>query len=243
MIFENLPSNPIEITRVTFEDLHELVVLSRQTFIDAFKDQNKEENISHFVSGAYTVENLENQLKNPDSAFYFARASGSSFISVKTNKNDANQDSRADFFQSYSPGTGPNFLQNDFLVPLPDQFQGAGSINDLQNNRNPALGYIKINFGSAQSELQDPEALELERIYVASNQLGKGIGQQLLDKAIIIARRAGLRYIWLGVWEHNLKARKFYDKNGFVQFDQHIFTLGDDDQTDLLLKKVVEMHG
>lgn len=108
-----------------------------------------------------------------------------------------------------------------------------------ENNRNPALGYMKINFGASQSDLQDFEALELERIYVDSNQLGKGIGQLLLDKAIEIARKAGLIYIWLGVWEHNLKARRFYTKNGFVQFDQHIFTLGNDDQTDLLLKKIL----
>lgn len=227
MIFENTPSNPIEINRVKLEDLHELCVLSRQTFIDAFKDQNKEENISHFVEGAYTVENIGNQLNNPDSAFYFARPGPFGSISAVTGN------------QEEILGTGPDFFQHDSPVCSSDFIQRVNSIDSPENNRNPALGYIKINFGASQSDLQDFEALELERIYVDSNQLGKGIGQLLLDKAIEIARKAGLIYIWLGVWEHNLKARRFYAKNGFVQFDQHIFTLGNDDQTDLLLKKIL----
>lgn len=227
MIFENTPSNPIEINRVKLEDLHELCVLSKQTFIDAFKDQNKEENISHFVEGAYTVENIGNQLNNPDSAFYFARPGPFGSISAVTGN------------QEESLGTGPDFFQHDSPVSSSDFIQRVNSIDSPENNRNPALGYMKINFGASQSDLQDFEALELERIYVDSNQLGKGIGQLLLDKAIEIARKAGLIYIWLGVWEHNLKARRFYTKNGFVQFDQHIFTLGNDDQTDLLLKKIL----
>lgn len=227
MIFENTPSNPIEINRVKLEDIHELCVLSKQTFIDAFKDQNKEENISHFVEGAYTVENIGNQLNNPDSAFYFARPGPFGSISAVTGN------------QEESLGTGPDFFQHDSPVSSSDFIQRVNSIDSPENNRNPALGYMKINFGASQSDLQDFEALELERIYVDSNQLGKGIGQLLLDKAIEIARKAGLIYIWLGVWEHNLKARRFYTKNGFVQFDQHIFTLGNDDQTDLLLKKIL----
>jgi len=227
MIFENTPSNPIEINRVKLEDLHELCVLSRQTFIDAFKDQNKEENISHFVEGAYTVENIGNQLNNSDSAFYFARPGPFGSISAVTGN------------QEESLGTGPDFFQHDSPVCSSDFIQRVNSIDSPENNRNPALGYMKINFGASQSDLQDFEALELERIYVDSNQLGKGIGQLLLDKAIEIARKAGLIYIWLGVWEHNLNARRFYAKNGFVQFDQHIFTLGNDDQTDLLLKKIL----
>ena len=166
-------------------------------------------------------------LNNPDSAFYFARPGPFGSISAVTGN------------QEESLGTGPDFFQHDSPVSSSDFIQRVNSIDSPENNRNPALGYMKINFGASQSDLQDFEALELERIYVDSNQLGKGIGQLLLDKAIEIARKAGLIYIWLGVWEHNLKARRFYTKNGFVQFDQHIFTLGNDDQTDLLLKKIL----
>jgi ribosomal protein S18 acetylase RimI-like enzyme len=43
-------------------------------------------------------------------------------------------------------------------------------------------------------------------------------------------------YVWLGVWEKNLRAIQFYKKNGFVEFDQHLFILGDDPQTDIMMK-------
>lgn len=43
-------------------------------------------------------------------------------------------------------------------------------------------------------------------------------------------------YVWLGVWEENPRAISFYRKNSFVEFDKHIFVLGDDEQTDILMK-------
>ena len=47
-------------------------------------------------------------------------------------------------------------------------------------------------------------------------------------------------YVWLGVWEENPRAIRFYEKNGFVAFDKHIFRLGDDEQTDIMMKKKLE---
>jgi ribosomal protein S18 acetylase RimI-like enzyme len=101
------------------------------------------------------------------------------------------------------------------------------------------LGYLKVNVGEAQSELQDPDALEIERIYVLKEYYGKEVGQILYKKALSIAHDLNSPYIWLGVWEHNPRAIRFYEKQGFVEFDQHIFQLGDDAQTDILMKKVI----
>lgn len=97
-------------------------------------------------------------------------------------------------------------------------------------------GYLKVNFGDAQTDIQDKNALELERIYVLKEFLGKRIGQILLDKTQQIARDAKVDYIWLGVWEHNHRAKKFYAKNGFVEFGSHDFWLGSDKQTDLMMR-------
>lgn len=98
------------------------------------------------------------------------------------------------------------------------------------------LGYLKVNFGEAQTELKDKEGLEIERIYVLQKFHGLKVGQLLYLKALEIAKDADLKYIWLGVWEENLRAQNFYKKNGFVAFDKHIFVLGDQKQTDLLMK-------
>lgn len=102
------------------------------------------------------------------------------------------------------------------------------------------VGYLKVNSGKAQTELQDRTAIEIERIYVKSSHQGKKVGQLLFDKALEIARQQNKKYIWLGVWEENKKAVNFYTKNGFTEFDKHIFRLGNDEQTDLMMKKVLE---
>jgi ribosomal protein S18 acetylase RimI-like enzyme len=98
------------------------------------------------------------------------------------------------------------------------------------------VGYLKLNFGQSQTELKDSKALEIERIYVLKEFQGKNIGQLLYEKAIQIANQNNAEYVWLGVWEENEKAIKFYTKNGFVAFDKHIFKLGDDEQTDIMMK-------
>ncbi|QKJ29362.1 GNAT family N-acetyltransferase [Mucilaginibacter mali] len=98
-------------------------------------------------------------------------------------------------------------------------------------------GYTKINFAEAQSDIKDPASLEIERVYVSKHHQGKQIGAQLLNHAVQIARKANLQYIWLGVWEQNHRAVKFYQQNGFEVFGSHDFLLGSDLQTDLLMRK------
>ena len=102
------------------------------------------------------------------------------------------------------------------------------------------VGYLKINFGSSQTELKDDKAVEIERIYVLKEYLGKNVGQALYNQAIQVAQQKGAEYIWLGVWEKNARAIAFYKKNGFVEFNKHIFTLGDDEQTDIMMKLVLQ---
>ncbi len=98
------------------------------------------------------------------------------------------------------------------------------------------LGYLKLNSGTSQTELQDNKALEIERIYVLKEFHGKKIAQALYEKAIEIAKQRNVDYVWLGVWEQNPRAISFYRKNGFVEFDKHIFKLGTDEQTDIMMK-------
>ena len=98
------------------------------------------------------------------------------------------------------------------------------------------IGYLKLNFGASQTELNHNDALEIERIYVAKAFHGKKVGQLLFDTAIQVAKEQHLAYIWLGVWENNKRAIQFYTKNGFIEFDQHVFVLGDEAQTDIMMK-------
>lgn len=105
--------------------------------------------------------------------------------------------------------------------------------------KNP-VGYLKVNSGKAQTELQDDASLEIERVYVRSSHHGKKVGQLLYSKALEIAVEQKKKYLWLGVWEQNHRAINFYRKNGFEEFGRHIFRLGNEKQTDLMMKKILD---
>ncbi|WP_118951792.1 GNAT family N-acetyltransferase [Taibaiella helva] len=100
-------------------------------------------------------------------------------------------------------------------------------------------GYLKVNTGAAQTEPLGEDSLEVERIYVDKSYKGLGIGRLLMDKAFALAKTQGCSVVWLGVWEHNEAAIAFYRKLGLEPFDTHLFYLGDDRQTDILMRVVL----
>ncbi len=101
-------------------------------------------------------------------------------------------------------------------------------------------GYVKLNVLDAQTDLQDPDSLEIERIYVKKEYQGRGLGKMMLEHALELARQAGKKFAWLGVWEKNENAIRFYQRLGFQQAGTHGFLLGDDHQTDYIMKKILD---
>lgn len=102
---------------------------------------------------------------------------------------------------------------------------------------NELAGYLKTNIYEAQTEINDPKALEIERIYILKSFHSKGLGGLLLDYAVQLAKGLGKSYVWLGVWEKNEKAIAFYVRNGFYRISQHSFFMGDDEQVDYIMRK------
>jgi ribosomal protein S18 acetylase RimI-like enzyme len=98
------------------------------------------------------------------------------------------------------------------------------------------VGYFKVNMAQAQTELKDEEGMELERIYVMQALQGMKIGEWMVDQVTELARQMQKKYVWLGVWEHNAGAIRFYLKLGFIQFGTHPYYIGKDRQTDWLLR-------
>jgi ribosomal protein S18 acetylase RimI-like enzyme len=148
---------------------------------------------------------------------------------------------RKTFAETFAEGNS----EENLALYLAEGFSNEKLTKELENKNSQfyfaemdgrVLGYLKVNTGNAQSEQQDPDALEIERIYVLQEFHGKEVGLALYEKAFSIAREKNAPYIWLGVWEHNPRAIRFYKKQGFVEFDKHIFQLGDDAQTDILMK-------
>jgi ribosomal protein S18 acetylase RimI-like enzyme len=97
------------------------------------------------------------------------------------------------------------------------------------------IGFAKMRVNLVENA--DEKALEIERIYINKNHHGKKYGAMLMQKCIDVAIENKYESLWLGVWEHNPKAIMFYQKWGFEIFGKHIFQLGDDAQTDFLMRK------
>lgn len=85
------------------------------------------------------------------------------------------------------------------------------------------------------------KALELKRIYVLKEYQGKGIAQKLMDHILHFAVEHEYEMVWLGVWEHNLRAQRFYEKYGFKNSGfTHDFPIGNTPQTDMWLWKILK---
>lgn len=139
-----------------------------------------------------------------------------------------------------TPENIANYLEESFNTEqLTGELNNANSQFYIAYLEAEVVGYLKINFGDAQTEAISENALELQRIYVLQNFHGKNIGQLLLDQVKKIAKDTGVDFIWLGVWEENHRALHFYTKNGFVVFDKHDFIMGNDKQTDLLMQLIL----
>lgn len=169
----------VNIKKCTLEDLSNLREIGAETFNETFKDQNSPENMKAYLERAFNVKQLEQELINRFSQFFFV------------------------YFN------------------------------------HEVAGYLKVNTDEAQSEPMGDESLEIERIYVKKNFQKHGLGKHLLNKAIDIAIEHHKKKIWLGVWEVNENAIGFYKKMGFVQTGVHSFYMGEEEQRDLIMTKII----
>lgn len=157
------------------------------------------------------------------------------------------QIARETFQESFAADNTPEnmkqYLQDNFsIAKLSAELSEPDSQFYFAMLKNQPIGYMKVNFRTAQSELYNSRAVELERIYVLKSHQGKKIGQQLFNQAVTLAMEVQAPFLWLGVWEHNTKAIAFYQKNGFAQFATHAFQLGTEIQTDLVMRLDLPLH-
>ncbi len=136
-----------------------------------------------------------------------------------------------------TPENIADYIKNSLnSAQLTTELKNLNSQFYIAYSNDEVVGYLKINFGDSQTESINENTLEVQRIYVLQNFHGKNIGQLLLNEVKKIAKSTGVDSIWLGVWEENHRALRFYTKNGFVVFDKHVFMMGNDEQTDLLMR-------
>lgn len=102
-----------------------------------------------------------------------------------------------------------------------------------------AAGYAKLHAGEPAEGIEGAQPVELVRLYVLHEWLGRGVGQALMRECVNEAQQAGHGTIWLGVWERNERAQAFYRKWNFRAVGEHVFQLGSDAQRDILMERTL----
>lgn len=152
--------------------------------------------------------------------------------------------SRQTFYEAFafqnSPENMSKFMNEQFTKEALIREVGTpGNIFFLAYDGEKPVGYLRMRESINPTEFSNSNAIEIARIYVLANSIGKGVGKMLMQKCVEVAVAKNKKYIWLGVWEYNHRAIDFYFKWGFEKFGTQPFLLGDDLQTDWLMKKEV----
>lgn len=105
------------------------------------------------------------------------------------------------------------------------------------DERGEIVGFLKFNWGQAQTEQELEDAFEIHRIYVLNSHQRLGLGKEMFEFALQEAKKRGFSWAWLGVWEKNFKAQELYFKYGFERFSQHEYATGETVDIDWLLRK------
>lgn len=143
---------------------------------------------------------------------------------------------------AHHPKNAPDDL-NHYMRQAFNQEQITAELGDLKNIfliaeiDGEAAGYSKIIIDNIEPGIKAERPIELARLYAHQKHLGQGVGQKLMDACFDRGRSEDRDVMWLGVWEYNPRAQRFYEKNGFHVVGSHVFLLGKDEQTDLLMQR------
>ena len=147
---------------------------------------------------------------------------------------------RDTFIDSNSEEIMQNYLDSCLnKATIEAEFNQLGSVFYFIYHEDEVAGFIKLNEAIAQTDINDRQSLEIERLYIRKVFFRKGFGNLLMDFACDLAKNSNKKYVWLGVWENNTRALAFYQKTGFVKVGEHPFDMGGDIQTDFVLKKTL----
>lgn len=137
-----------------------------------------------------------------------------------------------------APDDLAQYMQQAFSVEqIAAELSDSQSIFLIAEIEGKPAGYAKMVVDRIEDGINAKLPVELSRLYSHQEYLGQGVGQKLMDACFERARDEGRDVMWLGVWEYNPRAQRFYEKNGFRIVGRHTFQLGSDPQTDLLMQR------
>jgi ribosomal protein S18 acetylase RimI-like enzyme len=150
--------------------------------------------------------------------------------------------SRRTFETAFGPDNDPDemrfYLDESFsLAKIAEELTDPGTIFLLAYHHETLAGYAKLQEGPPPDCVSDREPVQLSRLYVMSQYMGKGFGSQLIQACFDESRQRGYKTIWLGAWEKNLNAHRLYERCGLARVGTKTFVLGTDVQQDAVFER------
>ena len=140
------------------------------------------------------------------------------------------------FEQDESSDLADYVLESFSQAQIEVEINNADSTFFIAELNGKAVGYAKLRENSTIDCLKNENAIELHRIYILERAKGKGVGVNLLNRCFETARAKGYETMWLGVWERNAAAIRFYEKIGFAKVGELQFPYGKTVGTNYVLK-------
>jgi diamine N-acetyltransferase len=128
------------------------------------------------------------------------------------------------------------YAENYTLAKFDSEYSEPHSIIYVACTDKHVIGFVRLRINHEVDQHLADSSIELQRLYIHPLHQGIGAGALLMKASLAYARNLKFEWIWLGVWEENYRAQRFYEKFGFIRFGEHVFQMGDDPQIDWLLK-------
>ena len=148
--------------------------------------------------------------------------------------------------QSWVETFGAQYTAEDLAAFMADAYGPEGalirSLSDpqvairLAEGDNGIAGYATIAPNRLPAPDAEPGAQDVRQLYVLRPWQGSGVAAQLMAWAIGTARERGAPALYLSVWEENGRARRFYQRHGFVHVGDYDFPVGNQIDRDLVMR-------
>ena len=131
-----------------------------------------------------------------------------------------------------------NYSANAVLEDIKDANK---SIFVASDQHGKIVGYMYMTRGTSETCIAGvTNKIEMERLYVLPSVHWMGIGRLLAQDGEAFARKQGATHIWLGVWEHNERAYRVYERWGYLPVGEHMFSIGTAAQRDIIMLKKLD---
>jgi ribosomal protein S18 acetylase RimI-like enzyme len=138
------------------------------------------------------------------------------------------------FSADNNPVVMQDYMNTAFTIDrFKQEFEEPDSVFFISEEQNRILGYARLRRNPESDHLLSGSTIELQRFYLDPSAQGTGLADKLMMVCLDFAE--GLDWMWLGVWEKNPRALKFYARYGFKIISEHTFMMGNEAQADWLM--------